>query len=151
MEIFAKIVIGYKSLTIFVTKSILDVLRGSEYVSANDWTQSRDIDKTLEVSFADFWISDQISNTALKVSLLGVILVLIFPRSDWIRIDTEYLSDYWHLLCSAIYKTFIHFEPRIVLIGTSMKSRPETKLNKMGSRKCGNNIMTAKCNSMLDL
>ena len=95
MEIFAKIVIGYKSLTIFVTKSILDVLRGSEYVSANNWTQSRDIDKTLEVSFADFWISDQIPNTALKVSLLGLILVLIFPRSDWIRIDAEYLSDYW--------------------------------------------------------
>ena len=151
MEIFAKIVIGYKSLTIFVTKSILDVLRGSEYVSANNWTQSRDIDKTLEVSFADFWISDQIPNTALKVFLLGVILVLIFLRSDWIRIDTEYLSDYWYLLCSVIYQTFIHFEPEIVLIGTSMKSGPETKLNKMGSRKCGNNIMTAKYNSMLDL
>ena len=32
------------------------------------------------------------NNYAWKVSVLGVILVLIFPHSDWIRRDTRYLS-----------------------------------------------------------
>ena len=32
------------------------------------------------------------ANTAWKVSAFGVILVGIFPHSDWIRRDTEYLS-----------------------------------------------------------
>ena len=33
-----------------------------------------------------------ISITAWKVSLFGVVLVRIFPRSDWMQRDTEYLS-----------------------------------------------------------
>ena len=43
MKIFAKIVNDYKSLTISVTSSVLDVLLGSEYVSA--------INSTLESNF----------------------------------------------------------------------------------------------------
>ena len=31
-------------------------------------------------------------NTTWKVSVFGIILVLIFPHSDWIRRNTEYLS-----------------------------------------------------------
>ena len=31
-------------------------------------------------------------HTAQKVSIFGVVLVRIFPHSDWIRRDMEYLS-----------------------------------------------------------
>ena len=34
------------------------------------------------------------SYTAWKVSVFGVFLVFIFPHSNWIRRDTEYLSPY---------------------------------------------------------
>ena len=56
-------------------------------------------------------------HTAWKVSVFGVILVRIFPNSNWIRRDTEYLSvfnpnaansdqnnsEYGHFQCSVIW------------------------------------------------
>ena len=38
-----------------------------------------------------FWCFIYYTITALNVSVFGVILVLIFPHSDWIRRDTKYL------------------------------------------------------------
>ena len=56
--------------------------------------------------------------TAWKVSAFGVILVRIFPHSDWIRRDTQYLvqmrenadqnnSEYGHFLRSDVLQIFI--------------------------------------------
>ena len=36
----------------------------------------------------------EVTFIAEKVSVFGVILVRIFPHSDWIRRDMEYLSPY---------------------------------------------------------
>ena len=38
----------------------------------------------------EFW--SKAEHEVQKVSVFGVILVLIYPHSDWIRRDTEYLS-----------------------------------------------------------
>ena len=38
------------------------------------------------------YLADSFLFTSWKVSVLGVFLVRIFPRSDWIRRDTPYLS-----------------------------------------------------------
>ena len=39
-----------------------------------------------------FWKKMTVNNTVLKMSVFGVALVRIFPHSDWIRRDREYIS-----------------------------------------------------------
>ena len=49
-------------------------------------------DTYLTENFVIFTGIIQVVNIAEKVSVFGVILVAIFPHSDWIRRDAEYLS-----------------------------------------------------------
>ena len=61
-------------------------------------------------------LASYITNTALKVPVFGIILVCIFPHSDWIRRDTSYLvrmrenadqnnSEYGHFLRSEKWRS----------------------------------------------
>ena len=83
LELFSKIVNGWKPLTIFAESFILDVRLGSEYVSEH-----------YAFSFFFFFLKNRIKvlNTVWKVSICGVFLIRIFPQSDWIRRHTDYFS-----------------------------------------------------------
>ena len=51
--------------------------------------------------------SETTTCTALKVSVSGVILVYIFPHSDWIRLDRDHSnSEYGHFLRSVDHKVW---------------------------------------------
>ena len=64
-------------------------------VAENNW---------IYICSIDFHKETEYYNTAYKVSVFGVILVCIFPHSDWIRRDTDQNnSEYGHFLRSVIY------------------------------------------------
>ena len=87
---------------IFFTNPFWQILYGKKagaYLKLSQTTEMGPI--CASISILDFWpgceyASEQelvISNaTAWKVSVLGVLLVCLFPHSDWIRRETEYLS-----------------------------------------------------------
>ena len=56
-------------------------------IAMGPWGKTTFTNEQLNVGKCDTNLS-----TAQKVSVFGVILVRIFPHSDWIRRDTEYLS-----------------------------------------------------------
>ena len=68
-----------------------------------DWTASGE-NNWIYICSIDFHKETEYYNTAYKVSVFGVILVCIFPHSDWIRRDTDQNnSEYGHFLRSVIY------------------------------------------------
>ena len=53
------------------------------------------------------------------MSIFGVILVRIFLHSEWIRIDTEYLSLYIYVM--QVLRILILIRPKITITGTEVK------------------------------